>query len=173
MARPNTKGGISVVRTPISRKRLRRLTRSVLRNNRVKARIAKKPKALGAIRHVIYVIKENRTYDQVLGDLGKGDGDPSLTLFNQDPRPNHHDLARRFTLFDNFYTDADVSADGLSWAFSAGVSDYIDKTWPISYSPGRAQQAPGARLRAGRPPPSSSSPSRWPSTGRSSAAAPR
>ena len=136
VARQDTKGGISVVRTPISRKRLRRLTRSVLRNNRVKARIAKKPKALGAIRHVIYVIKENRTYDQVLGNLGKGDGDPSLTLFNQDSAPNHQDLARRFTLFDNFYTDADVSADGLSWAFSAGVSDYIDKTWPISYSPG-------------------------------------
>ena len=102
----------------------------------MRARIAAKPKALGAIRHVIYVIKENRTYDQVLGNLGKGDGDPDLTLFNDDSAPNHRELARRFTLFDNFFADADVSADGLSWTVSAGVSDYIDKTWPITYSPG-------------------------------------
>ena len=134
--RPSTKGGISVVRTPYRMKRLRKLTRAVLRNNRVRTRIAPKPAALGAIRHVIYVIKENRTYDQVLGNIGKGDGDPRLTLFNDDSAPNHRELARRFTLFDNFFADADVSADGLSWTISAGVSDYIDKTWPITYSPG-------------------------------------
>jgi YVTN family beta-propeller protein len=134
--RPSTKGGISVVRTPRKMKRLRKLTRAVLRNNRVHARLAAKPPYLGAIRHVIYVVKENRTYDQVLGNLGKGDGDPNLTLFNDDSAPNHRELARRFTLFDNFFADADVSADGLSWAFGAGVSDYIDKTWPITYSPG-------------------------------------
>jgi YVTN family beta-propeller protein len=86
-SRPSTKGGITVVRTPLKRKVLRRLTRQVLRNNRAKARIAAKPRALGAIRHVIYVIKENRTYDQVLGNLGKGDGDPALTLFNDDSAP--------------------------------------------------------------------------------------
>ena len=118
-------------------KRLRKLTRAVLRNNRVRARLAPRSRAqLSAIRHVIYVIKENRTYDQVLGNLGKGDGDPGLTLFNEDSAPNHRELARRFTLFDNFFADADVSADGLSWTISAGVSDYIDKTWPITYSPG-------------------------------------
>ena len=117
-------------------KRLRKLTRAVLRNNRVRTRRAKKPAQLDAIRHVIYVIKENRTYDQVLGNLGKGDGDPGLTLFNDDSAPNHRELARRFTLFDNFFADADVSADGLSWTISAGVSDYVDKTWPITYSPG-------------------------------------
>jgi YVTN family beta-propeller protein len=141
--RPGTKGGISVVRTPRRAKELRKLTRAVLRNNRVRARTASKPPALGAIHHVIYVIKENRTYDQVLGNLGKGDGDPSLTLFNDDSAPNHRELARRFTLFDNFYADADVSADGNSWAFAAAVSDYVDKTWPISYSPGarRRQRA--------------------------------
>ena len=81
------------------------------------------------------MIKENRTYDQVLGSLGKGDGDPSLTLFSDDSAPNHRELARRFTLFDNFYADADVSADGISWTVSA-ASDYVDKTWPITYSPG-------------------------------------
>jgi YVTN family beta-propeller protein len=134
--RISTKGGISVVRTPRTRKQLRRLTRTVLRNNRVRARRAKKPPFLGAIRHVIYVMKENRTYDQVLGNLGKGDGDPALTLFDDDSAPNHRELARRFTLFDNFYADSDVSADGLNWAFAAGVSDYVDRTWPISYSPG-------------------------------------
>ena len=91
---------------------------------------------LGAIRHVIYVVKENRTYDQVLGDVGKGDGDPGLVLFDEDSAPNHRELARRFTLFDNFYADADVSADGQSWTVAAGVTDYIDKMWPITYSPG-------------------------------------
>src|SRR5215211_2554760 len=134
--RPSTKGGISVVRTPKRMKRLRTLTRAVLSNNRLRARRARKPKRLRQIRHVIYVVKENRTYDQVLGNLGKGDGDPDLTLFDDDSAPNHRELARRFTLFDNFFADADVSADGLSWAFSAGVSDYVDKTWPITYSPG-------------------------------------
>ena len=134
--RPSTKGAISVVRTPRKAKGLRKLTRAVLRNNRVKARVAAKPAALGAIRHVIYVVKENRTYDQVLGNIGRGDGDPALTLFNDDSAPNHRELARRFTLFDNFFADADVSADGISWTVSAGVSDYIDKTWPITYSPG-------------------------------------
>ena len=78
VGRPSTKGGISVVRTPRRMKRLRKLTRAVLRNNRVRARTASKPPYLGAIRHVIYVVKENRTYDQVLGNLGKGDGDPAL-----------------------------------------------------------------------------------------------
>jgi YVTN family beta-propeller protein len=136
VGKPSTKGGISVVKTPRSKRALRKLTRAVLRNNRVRARIASKPRQLGAIRHVIYVIKENRTYDQVLGNLGKGDGDPRLTLFNDDSAPNHRELARRFTLFDNFYADADVSADGQSWTVSAGVSDYVDKTWPITYSPG-------------------------------------
>ena len=124
------------MRIPKKRKKARQLTRLVLRNNRVRARRAQKPPALGAIRHVIYVIKENRTYDQVLGDIGKGDGDPGLVLFDEDSAPNHRELARRFTLFDNFYADADVSADGQSWTVAAGVTDYIDKTWPITYSPG-------------------------------------
>src|SRR3954447_16475384 len=134
--RISTKGGISVVRTPRTSKQLRTLTRTVLLNNRVQARRAKKPPFLGAIRHVIYVMKENRTYDQVLGSLGKGDGAPALPLFGEDSAPNHRELARRFTLFDNFYADSDVSADGLNWAFAAGVSDYVDRMWPISYSPG-------------------------------------
>jgi YVTN family beta-propeller protein len=130
-----TKGVINTIRVPRSARTLRSHTAKVLRNNRVRARRASKPSWLKAIRHVIYVVKENRTYDQVLGDLGKGDGDPSLTLFDQASAPNHHELARRFTLFDNFFADADVSADGQSWATSAGVTDYTSKTWPITYSP--------------------------------------
>ena len=147
VGKPSTKGGLTVVRTPRSKRTLRKLTRRVRRNNRVDARVAPKPKPLRAIRHVIYVIKENRTYDQVLGSLGKGDGDPSLNLFGDDSAPNHRELARRFTLFDNFFADADVSADGISWTVSAGVSDYVDKTWPITYSPGRPKTPPRSRLR--------------------------
>ena len=74
------------------------------------------------IQHVIYIVKENRTYDQVLGDLGKGNGDPSLTLFDEKASPNHHKLAREFVLFDNFYVNADVSADGHNWSTSAIAS---------------------------------------------------
>jgi YVTN family beta-propeller protein len=138
-----TKGVINVIKTPRKARRLRRHTARVMSNNRVRARRARMPSQLKAIKHVIYVIKENRTYDQVIGDLGKGDGDPRLTLFREDSAPNHHELARRFTLFDNFYADADVSADGQSWVAAAGVTDYTNKTWPITYSPSprKAQRA--------------------------------
>ena len=96
-----------------------------------------KPPALDAIKHVFYVIKENRTYDQVLGDLPVGNGDPALTLFKEDSAPNHHALARRFGVFDNFYADAEVTAEGHNWATSANSTDYVDKTWPFDYSPAR------------------------------------
>ncbi|HUS08642.1 MAG TPA: alkaline phosphatase family protein, partial [Bryobacteraceae bacterium] len=86
------------------------------------------------IQHVIYIIKENRTYDQVLGDLGKGNGDPSLTLFTEESSPNHHKLAREFVLFDNFYVNADVSADGHNWSTSGIANDYVQKMWPNSYA---------------------------------------
>ena len=90
--------------------------------------------SLPDIQHVIYIIKENRTYDQVLGDLGKGEGDPSLTLFNETVGPNHHKLAREFMLMDNFYVSADVSADGHNWSTSAIANDYVMKFWPNSYA---------------------------------------
>lgn len=86
------------------------------------------------IQHVIYIVKENRTYDQVLGDLGKGNGDKSLTLFGENISPNHHKLAREFVLFDNFYVNADVSADGHNWSTSAIAPDYVQKMWPNSYA---------------------------------------
>ncbi len=86
------------------------------------------------IQHVIYIVKENRTYDQVLGDIGKGESDRSLVLFDEKAAPNHHKLAREFVLLDNFYVNADVSADGHAWSTSAIANDYIQKLWPNSYA---------------------------------------
>ncbi len=90
--------------------------------------------AASPIKHVIYVIKENRTYDQVLGDMKEGNGDASLCLFGEDVTPNHHALAREFVLLDNFYVDAEVSADGHNWSNAAYATDYVEKTWPTNYS---------------------------------------
>jgi YVTN family beta-propeller protein len=86
------------------------------------------------ITHVIYVMKENRTYDQVLGDLGKGNGDPSLAIFGDGVTPNQHELARRFVTFDNFYADAEVSADGWSWTTGGYANGYIQRNWPVDYN---------------------------------------
>jgi hypothetical protein len=83
---------------------------------------------------VIYIVKENRTYDQVLGDMKEGNGDPSLVLFGERITPNHHKLAREFVLLDNFYVNSDVSADGHNWSTSAIASDYVQKMWPNSYA---------------------------------------
>lgn len=92
-----------------------------------------KPGAASPIKHVFYVIKENRTYDQMLGDMKEGNGDSSLCLFGEKVTPNHHALAREFVLLDNFYVDAEVSADGHNWSTAAYANDYVEKTWPISY----------------------------------------
>ena len=85
------------------------------------------------IKYVFYVIKENRTYDQVLGDMKEGNGDPSLVLFGEKITPNQHALARQFVLLDNFYVNAEVSADGHNWSLGAYATDYLEKTWPTSY----------------------------------------
>jgi YVTN family beta-propeller protein len=85
------------------------------------------------IKHVFYVIRENRTYDQVLGDVPKGDGDPSLVLFGEDVTPNAHALASEFVLFDNFYVDSEVSHDGHSYSTAAYATDANEKLWPTSY----------------------------------------
>jgi len=88
---------------------------------------------LSPIRHVFYIIKENRTYDQVLGDLPQGNGDTSLVLFGEHITPNQHALAREFVLLDNFFVDGEVSADGHNWSLGAYATDYLEKTWPTSY----------------------------------------
>ena len=92
------------------------------------------------IKHILYIIKENRTYDQVLGDLKDrngnpiGNGDPNLTLFGEEVSPNHHALAREFVTLDNFYCDGEVSVDGHHWSNGAYVPDFMARTWPQQYS---------------------------------------
>jgi len=88
------------------------------------------PGGTSPIKHVIYIKKENRTYDQVFGDEPFANGDASLTLFGKSVTPNQHALAERFGLPDNFYADAQVSADGHNWVWSANVNDYSEKIWP-------------------------------------------
>ena len=85
------------------------------------------------IKHLFYIIKENRTYDQVLSDVRGGNGDTSLLLFGEKYTPNLHALANQFVLLDNFYCDAEVSADGHNWSMGAYATDYLEKTWPTSY----------------------------------------
>ncbi len=101
--------------------------------------IYSRPNRPSPIEHVIYIVKENRTYDQVLGDLGKGNGDPSLTLFKEDVSINHRKLANEFVLFDNYYVNADVSADGHNWATAAIATDYTQKLWPSNYGKRRGK----------------------------------
>jgi len=85
------------------------------------------------IEHVVYIVKENRTYDQVFGAIGKGNSDPSLTVFGAKVAPNHYKLANEFALLDNFYVNADVSADGHNWTTAAIAPDYVQRMWPNSY----------------------------------------
>jgi YVTN family beta-propeller protein len=85
------------------------------------------------IKYVFYILKENRTYDQVFGDMPEGNGDSTLCLFGEKYTPNQHLLAREFVLLDNFYVDAEVSADGHNWSLGAHANDYLEKTWPTGY----------------------------------------
>ncbi len=95
--------------------------------------IPMKQGATSPIKHVFYIIKENRTYDQVLSDIPGGNGDTSLLLFGKQITPNEHALATQFVLLDNFYVDAEVSADGHNWSMAAYANDFIEKTWPTNY----------------------------------------
>ncbi len=103
------------------------------------------------IRHVVYIIRENRTYDQVLGDDARGNGDPSLAIFGDSVTPNAHALARRFVLFDNFYVNGDVSANGHLWTDGAYASDYNEKNWPAQYSGRRTYDFDAGQLPANDP----------------------
>jgi DNA-binding beta-propeller fold protein YncE len=120
-------------------------TDEVIRSNRMKAEAEKIPFAgshEGRIKHIIYIIKENRTYDQVLGDLtqdGKsvGNGDPKLTMYGAAVTPNIHKLALQFGVLDNFFDSGEVSGDGHVWSNAAIGSDYLEKTWQQSYRGGQ------------------------------------
>lgn len=127
----------SVARLKISdvESKLDELTRQVaadnlLRDDPIQIRFAQ---GKNPIRHVIYVIKENRTYDQILGDLKVGNADPKLTMYGADVTPNEHKLALQFGVVDNFYDSGEVSGDGHDWSTAAITSDYNEKNWQITY----------------------------------------
>jgi len=94
------------------------------------------------IKYCLYVIKENRTYDQVLGDMAEGNGNPSLCLFPERVTPNLHELARQFVLLDNFYVESEVSADGHEWSMGAYATDFVEKMWPLDYGHNRSGKFP-------------------------------
>lgn len=91
------------------------------------------------IKHCFYIIKENRTYDQLFGDIKKGNGEPSLCIFGEDVTPNQHALVQEFVLLDNFYVDGEVSADGHEWTMAAYATDFVEKTWPLVYGKSRGK----------------------------------
>ena len=133
------KGGFAAVPRP-SATELRELTQQVARNNHfAAAKDDPRSRQLFTflrqhIKHVIYVVKENRSYDQVLGDLEKGNGDPSLTLFPEAITPNHHDLARHFVTLDNFFDSGEVSGVGWNWSTAARTTDEVERTIPLNYA---------------------------------------
>ena len=133
-------GSVSIIPVPDSAG-LARYTRQVYAlspytNPRVRPTV--RPSVRPAIHHVVYVIRENRTYDQVFGDVAAGNGDAALAIFNDSVTPNAHALARRWVLCDNFYVDGEVSADGHQWSTRAFAGDYNEKTWPAIYGNRRA-----------------------------------
>jgi YVTN family beta-propeller protein len=136
-------GSVSIIDVPDA-EQLAKYTREVHENNRFAYSLAglEKPRAGVApipvptrhgepsvIEHIVYVIKENRTYDQVLGDMKEGNGDPKLCIFGEDVTPNHHALARQFVLLDNFYCSGVLSADGHQWVNEAYVTDYLERAF--------------------------------------------
>jgi YVTN family beta-propeller protein len=143
-------GTLSLVKLPTENE-LAEHTRTVLANNRLKeienalapARPNMAPRPVperhgepSVFKHVLYIIKENRTYDQVLGDLERGEGDPQLCIFGRDVTPNTHKLVEKFVQLDNFYCNGVCSADGHQWTDEAYVTDYLEKAfggWPRSY----------------------------------------
>jgi DNA-binding beta-propeller fold protein YncE len=134
-------GSLAVLDPAEMDKDLPQLTDTVLESNRMKAAAEKIPFAGGRaspIRHIIYIIKENRTYDQILGDLeqdGKpvGNGDPSLTMYGASITPNEHKLALEFDVLDDFYDSGEVSGDGHVWSNAAIGTDYLEKNWQENY----------------------------------------
>ena len=128
-------GSLSVLPVPDARA-LAAYTRTVYRltpalSPAARSAPARMPKG---IKHVFYIIRENRTYDQILGDLDQGNGDPNLCLFGEEVTPNAHALARDFVLLDNFYVNAEVSYSGHAFSTGAYASDFVEKVWPMNYA---------------------------------------
>ncbi len=138
-------GSLSVVPVP-DEKQLITYTTQVYRNcpysdklltdapSKTKTAIPTKVGDPSPLKYVIYIIKENRTYDQVFGALKEGNGDPSLVMFGEEVTPNHHKLAREFVLLDNLYCNGQVSRDGHPWSTMAYHTDYIGRDWHLTYS---------------------------------------
>ena len=135
------RGSLSFIPVP-EPDQLRQWSEKVFRNSPYYQRRLKEPEVSpdnpviakpSPIRYVFYIIKENRTYDQVFGDLEEGNGDPALCLFPENVTPNLHALAREFVLLDNLFADAEVSADGHEWSMGAYATDYVEKNWPGLY----------------------------------------
>jgi len=138
------KGTLSIINTP-SEKQLGLYAAAVYENTPYTKTNEEKsnaeigsviPQKIGdpsAIKHVFYIVKENRTYDQILGDVKEGNGDPSLCLFGEKYTPNLHALTKEFVLLDNFYVNGEVSADGHNWTFGGYANDYLEKNWVTSY----------------------------------------
>jgi DNA-binding beta-propeller fold protein YncE len=129
------RGSIARVNLPDAERERDTLTQEVVRSNLMEGRTGELSFQGGnnPIHHVIYVIKENRTYDQLFGDMREANGDPSLVMYGEDITPNQHKLARQFGILDNFYDSGEVSGDGHVWSTSAITSDYTEKTWQINY----------------------------------------
>ena len=117
-----------------SEEQLQAYTKTAIDNSPYRDEKLQMPNPFPPIEHIIYIVKENRSYDQVLGDIKEGNGDASLVLFGENVTPNQHKLARQFVLLDNFYVNSDVSADGHCWSTAAIATDYIQKMWPNSYA---------------------------------------
>ncbi len=130
----------SFARLPMAglNEQLASMTAEVIAQNRMKAAAERIAFRAGPnpIKHIIYIIKENRTYDQILGDEAAANGDPTLTMYGRAITPNEHKLAEQFGILDNFYDSAEVSGDGHVWSNAAITSDYTEKTWQQSYRGG-------------------------------------
>ncbi len=129
-------GSVARVHIDDALKNLPKLTSAVEKDNLMSGRadrIEFSGSRKNPIKHIIYIIKENRTYDQLFGDIAGADGDPSLVMYGEDITPNHHALARQFGVLDNFYDSGEVSGDGHIWSTAAITTDYTEKTWQIGY----------------------------------------
>jgi DNA-binding beta-propeller fold protein YncE len=134
-------GSLATIDRTEAEKNLDELTRQVMASNLMQAAethiaftdSSANPSGTNPIRHVIYIIKENRTYDQIFGDLGVGDGDSSLTMYGKSITPNLHKLALQFGVLDNFYDSGEVSGDGHVWSTAGITSDYTERDWQQSY----------------------------------------